>query len=62
MTTKRTYSIRRFYTVTCSECNENICERSGEPTTRAEAELEKRDHEAQHHADDLAAVTGTAGE
>ena len=49
---RRTYIIQKFYVVQCSECNENITERSGEPTTRAEAEQCKREHEAWHRDSD----------
>jgi hypothetical protein len=48
----RTYTIQKFYAVTCSECGESITERSGEPVTRAEAEEERRQHENQHRFDE----------
>jgi hypothetical protein len=49
---RREYTIYKVYVVVCSECNESITERSGEPTTRAEAERVRIDHENQHRSDE----------
>lgn len=47
---RRSYVIRKIWTVTCSECNEDICDDS--PDTRAEAAEIRDIHEAWHKRDD----------
>lgn len=45
MNTRR-YTIQRFYSVTCSECREDIAE--DYPDTRAEAQEQQQAHEDWH--------------
>ena len=47
---KRTYLLRKYYAVICSECNEDISDDS--PLTKAEAEEIRDIHEAWHRDDD----------
>ena len=47
---KRTYLLRRYYAVICSECNEDISDDS--LLTKAEAEEIRDIHEAWHQRDD----------
>lgn len=48
--TKRRYTIRRFYSVTCSECNEDITE--DYPDTKVEAQHQQQVHEQWHKRED----------
>ena len=50
MPRKRTYLLRRYYAVICSECNEDISDDS--PVTKAKAGEIRDIHEAWHQRDD----------
>jgi hypothetical protein len=54
MPRKRTYLLRKYYAVICSECNEDISDDS--PLTKAEAEEIRDIHEAWHQRDEKRAA------
>lgn len=47
---RRTYTIRKFYAVLCSQCGEDIADEG--PETKAEAEKIRRIHEGWHKRHD----------